>query len=182
SRVTRSTTPATSATVIASPHSSATSRTTASRVVSPRWTRPPGRLHLPRAGGRPRLTSSTRSPWRTTAPTPTRGWSGYSRLTQGRRATPPWRTSPRRARRRAPDPRVTVQQVARAAADVVGGGGDAVGQLALGAVMVDRAPARGASHETDAEPPAGDGVDVAVEGLAVAKRDRRRRPREEAER
>ena len=83
---------------------------------------------------------------------------------------------------RAPDPLITVQQVARAAADVVGGGGDAVGQLALGAVMVDRAPARGASHETDAEPPAGDGVHVAVEGLAVAERDRRRRPREEAER
>src|SRR6266851_6306509 len=36
-------------------------------------------LHLPSDGGCPRLTRSTRSPSRITAPTPTRGASGYSR-------------------------------------------------------------------------------------------------------
>src|SRR3989338_4501465 len=76
-------TPAMSTARTARPHSSATSRTTASRVVSPTWTRPPGRLHFPAAGACPRRTSSTRSPSRTTAPTPTRGLSGYSRLTPG---------------------------------------------------------------------------------------------------
>src|SRR5207247_657788 len=54
SRTTRSTMPATPPTRIARPHSSATSRATASRVVSPRFTRPPGRLHLPAQGAWPR--------------------------------------------------------------------------------------------------------------------------------
>src|SRR5512145_1226263 len=67
------------------PHSSRTSRRAASSVVSPSSTSPPGTLHLPAAGGPPRRTSSTRRPWKTTAPTPTRGWSGYSRLTPGAR-------------------------------------------------------------------------------------------------
>src|SRR2546426_4684330 len=77
--MTRSTTPATPRSRTAIPHSSSTSRRAASAVVSPRSTRPPGMLHLPAAGLRPRRTRRTRSPSRTTAPTPTRGWSGYSR-------------------------------------------------------------------------------------------------------
>src|SRR5437660_1470482 len=77
--MTRSTTPATPRSRTAIPHSSRTSRRAASAVVSPRSTRPPGMLHLPAAGLRPRRTRRTRSPSSTTAPTPTRGWSGYSR-------------------------------------------------------------------------------------------------------
>src|SRR5437870_5439120 len=77
--MTRSTTPATPRRRTAIPHSSSTSRRAAAAVVSPRSTRPPGMLHLPAAGFRPRRTRRTRSPSRTTAPTPTRGWSGYSR-------------------------------------------------------------------------------------------------------
>src|SRR6266446_9989975 len=77
--MTRSTTPATPRSRTAIPHSSSTSRRAASAVVSPRSTRPPGMLHWPAAGLRPRRTRRTRSPSRTTAPTPTRGWSGYSR-------------------------------------------------------------------------------------------------------
>src|SRR5438270_5747741 len=79
SRTTRSRMPATSPRRTCSPHSSAISRRTASRVVSPSSTRPPGRLHLPISGGLPRRTRSTRVPSRTTAPTPTRGTLGYSR-------------------------------------------------------------------------------------------------------
>src|SRR5437588_12940088 len=76
--MTRSTTPATPRSRTAIPHSSRTSRRAASAVVSPRSTRPPGMLHLLAAGLRPRRTRRTRSPSSTTAPTPTRGWSGYS--------------------------------------------------------------------------------------------------------
>src|SRR5207244_2016053 len=245
SRTTRSTMPATPPTRIARPHSSATSRATASRVVSPRFTSPPGRLHLPAEGAWPRRTSSTRLSWRTTAPTPTRGCSGYSRLTrvgrrgkdgaEARRVDPEQngpvleeRTPvaplgaadkllpvefdlaaprPREAegRRRAlvagdpdhldgrpqraepggerpPDPLVAVQEVARAAADVVGRSDHAVGELTLGAVVVDRAPARRPPHKPDAEPPAGRAVDVSAARPAVAERHRRRGPREEADR
>src|SRR5207253_1337409 len=51
--------------------------------------------------------SATRSisTHRASAASPTRGSAGYSRLTRGRRATRPWRTSPRRAGRRAPSRR-----------------------------------------------------------------------------
>src|SRR5262249_20734941 len=56
----------------------------------------------------------------------------------------------------------------------------AVGQLALGAVVIDRAAARWAAHETDAEPAARGDVDVAIERLPIADGDRRRGPREEA--
>src|SRR2546426_134540 len=61
------------------PHSSCTSRTTASSMRSPSWISPPGMLHFPRDGGAPRRTRTTRSPSSTTAPTPARGASGYSR-------------------------------------------------------------------------------------------------------
>ncbi len=61
------------------PVSSSTSRAAASATVSPSSWAPPGRLQWPWRGGRPRRTSSTRSPCQTTTPTPTTGRSGYSR-------------------------------------------------------------------------------------------------------
>src|SRR5262249_60936352 len=59
--------------------SSATSRRTAASSDSPTVTRPPGRLHRPTPGGRPRCTRRTRPSSTTTAPTPTSGTVGYSR-------------------------------------------------------------------------------------------------------
>src|SRR6267154_1335836 len=59
--------------------SSNTSRATAVSSDSPTSTAPPGRLHSPLSGSRPRFTSSTRSLSNTTAPTPIMGLSGYRR-------------------------------------------------------------------------------------------------------
>ena len=49
------------------------------RVVSPRSTSPPGRLHLPETRRLAAPDEQHAVPSRTTAPTPTRGASGYSR-------------------------------------------------------------------------------------------------------
>src|SRR5512133_1972339 len=63
------------------PVSSITSRWAASNTVSPSFCNPPGRLHSPCRGGLARRINSTRPSRTTTAPTPTRGRSGYSRGT-----------------------------------------------------------------------------------------------------
>src|SRR5438105_14483866 len=76
------------------------------------------------------------------------------------------------------DPAVSLEQVA-ADGEVVGGRRHAVGQLALGAVVIDRAAARRAPHEPHTEATAGRHVHVTVERLALAGRDRRRVPGEE---
>src|SRR5439155_15753535 len=70
---------------------------------------------------------------------------------------------------RARDPAIGLAEVA-GPAEVVRGGDDAVGQLALGAIVVDRAPPRRPPHEADAEPPARLDAHVAIEGLTVAGR------------
>src|SRR5436190_3414100 len=75
----RSRTVTTPPTSTSSPVSSRTSRAVAASSVSPVSTAPPGMLHSPLSGARPRRTSSTRSPSRMTAPTPTIGRGGYSR-------------------------------------------------------------------------------------------------------
>src|SRR5579859_5496189 len=80
----RSRTSSTSPALTMSPVSSRASRSAAPRSVSPSSTTPPGSDHSPSSGGLPRFTSKTR-PWSTiTAPTPTMGRSGYSRLLSGR--------------------------------------------------------------------------------------------------
>src|SRR6267142_1594735 len=76
----RSRTSRTSPTSTTSPVSSRASRSVAARRVSPSSTSPPGIDQRPRSGARPRRTSSTRPPSTITAPTPTRGCSGYSRF------------------------------------------------------------------------------------------------------
>src|SRR5262249_26191057 len=96
-------------------------------------------------------------------PVPRRGGGGAG----GRGAADPWGAEGERA---------------RPPADVVRGGGDAVRELALRAVVVDGAAAGETPDEPHAETPARGDVDVLVERLAVAERDGRRRPGEEADR
>src|SRR6266849_4487853 len=62
------------------PVSSRASRIVASRSVSPHSSTPPGSDHSPRSGGWPRRINRTRLSRTMTAPTPTSGLSGYSRL------------------------------------------------------------------------------------------------------
>ena len=76
SRTIGSKTPSTGPTVTSMPHSSRTSRRTASSAVSPTSISPPGSDQVPCAGGWPRRSSSTRPPSHTTAPTPTSGRAG----------------------------------------------------------------------------------------------------------
>src|SRR5713226_4379630 len=79
----RSNTSITSVALTIKPVSSSASRSAAARKVSPNSTAPPGSDHSPCIGGRARFTSSTRPLSIMTAPTPTIGRSGYSRLLMG---------------------------------------------------------------------------------------------------
>src|SRR5438128_2117867 len=66
-------TPTSRCTRVSSPVSSRTSRTTASTVVSPNSTKPPGRAGIPRYGSFFRRTATSLPPWRTIPSTATEG-------------------------------------------------------------------------------------------------------------
>src|SRR5947207_5662867 len=66
----------TSRTITRSPVSSSASRAAACRAVSPGSIEPPGRLHSPCRGARPRRTSSTSSPRKVTTAAPATGLGG----------------------------------------------------------------------------------------------------------
>src|SRR5204862_1332050 len=85
------------------------------------------------------------------------------------------------AQQRAADPAVGLEQVG-ADTEVLGGGDDAVRQLALGPVVIDGASAGRTAHDSDPEPPARLDVDVPIQALAVAERDRGGRPGIKAQR
>src|SRR5438093_7793275 len=68
-------TPTSRFTRVSSPVSSRTSRTTASTVVSPNSTKPPGRAGIPRYGSFFRRTATSLPPWRTIPSTATEGWA-----------------------------------------------------------------------------------------------------------
>src|SRR5260370_595452 len=196
--MTRSTTPATPRSRTAIPHSSSTSRRAASAVVSPRSTRPPGMLHWPAAGLRPRRTRRTRSPSRTTAPTPTRGGSGYSREVGGEPAALIPLGGPVLVAHEPVDellflarepPRPELDPVragealghrGRRCGEAPGAAGGGGGDPGRGPVVVDRAAAGRRAQGAEAPPPAGGEVQARIPSLAVADRDGGRRPAEEA--
>src|SRR5438552_9156901 len=68
-------TPSSRFTRVSRPVSSWSSRTTASTVVSPSSTKPPGRAGIPRYGSFLRRTATSLPPWRTIPSTATEGWA-----------------------------------------------------------------------------------------------------------